>query len=141
MVATASADMLSAMSEAYKIRSTSEASAAQRRATRTELATVPLLKELGRPELSERERAEKKQEIDRLRRQYCREMEAVDAFYTDLVPKLKQAEWAFELGDPEIERLRQELVRILKHESENKRSEIARVQREFDRRLNELARK
>jgi len=133
--------MLIAMSGTHEIRSTSEAVAAQQRATLTELATVPLLDELARPDLSERERAEKKHEINRLRKQYHREMAPVAAFYRGLAPKLNEAERAFELKDPEIEHLRQDLARILERKGTDKRSEISRIQKEFDRRLNELARK
>jgi len=130
--------MMIAMSGAYEIRSPSDATAALKQATQTELAMVPLLKDLARPGLSEGERADKKQEIDRLRTQYRRETEAIHAFYRELAPKLARAERAFESKDPEIERLRREMVDILQRKGNDERGEIARLQMAFERRAQEL---
>lgn len=133
------ATMLMNMTGKHEIRNVSEATAAKERANRTELATVPLFKELGRPDLSERERADKEREIDRLREQYKREMDPVDAFYKELERKGKEYERALERKDPEIERMREEMRRILERKGKDERKEIRRVQEEAKRRLKELA--
>jgi hypothetical protein len=133
--------MLIVVSDDQRIRNTSEATAARQRAIRTELASLPLLKELALPGLSEAERSDKKREIERLREQYKREMTLVEAFHKELERKLKEAEGVFALKDPEVERMRGELTRIIERKGEDEREAIERVQREFERRREELAHK
>jgi predicted nucleic acid-binding Zn-ribbon protein len=81
--------MLMGMTDKHKIRNMSEAAAAKERANRTMLAMAALAKEV-RPGISERERADKKQEIDRLRKQHKREREPVEAFYKEFVHKAEE---------------------------------------------------
>ena len=133
--------MLLGVIDEHKIRNTSEARVAEEHAIRTELAMVPLLKELGRPGLSERERADKEREIDTLRKQYNREMEPVDAFHRELGRKIEKAERTYALKDPEIERIREEMRLTLERRGKNERKEIKRLQGEYERRRRELERK
>ncbi len=133
--------MLVAVSDNQRIRNTVEATAARQSAIRTELSTLPLLKELALPDLSEEERAEKRREVERLRERYRREMAPVEAFHKELESRLKEAERIFARKDPEVERMRQELASILKRKGSDEREEIERVQREFERRRQELDRK
>jgi uncharacterized protein YceK len=133
--------MLMTMTGEHEIRNMTEATAAKERANRTELAIVPLLKELGRPGLSERERADKQQEIDRLREQYRREMEPVQAFYKEIEHKAKEYDRLLKLKDPAVERMREELKRVIERKGKNEVEEFHRIQGEFDRRLAELDRK
>jgi len=132
--------MLLVMTEDQKIQSASEATAARRRAIRTELATLTILKELAQLELSKAERADKKREVDSLRKQYKREMAPIEAFHRDLEHKVEAIESFFARQDPEVERLRGELRGIVTRKGKNEHEEIERVRREFERRRQELAR-
>jgi len=102
---------------------------------------VPVLKGLQQPNLTARERAEKQQEIASLREQYRREMEPIDVFCRELEPKLQEAERAFTLKDPEIERMREEMTCIVERKGRDEGKEIERVRGEFARRLDELTRR
>ena len=73
-----------AMGEEHRIRNMRDATEAFARANRTMEAVTTLLKEANSPGVSEHERADKKREADRLRRQQQREVEPVEAFYDGL---------------------------------------------------------
>ena len=77
--------MLRAVADEKKIRNMREATEARKRAIPTGSAIVRLHEELmRRPGLSQRERADKEREIDRLRAQHKREMEPIEAFHKEL---------------------------------------------------------
>lgn len=128
------------MTNGQEIRNASEATTAKERANLTTAATVPLLKALTKPGLSERERAAIQEEIARLREQYSREIAPVRAFYDGLGRKAKGVERALESKDPEIERLRAEMAHVLERKGENEGEEITRIRAAFERRREELAR-
>jgi hypothetical protein len=134
---TAVRGMLIAMTDEHKINSTGEAAEAKERATRTESMMASLLRELRIPDLSQRELDAKEQEIERLRKQYNREMESVREFSEQLARKVAKDERLFRLKDPVIERIRKEMMGII----ENKDGdvlEIRRLREEFERRREEL---
>ena len=133
--------MLMGMTNEHKISTMREATAARERALTTMSAITRLHGEvMRRPDLSARERADKKREIDRLRKQYKRENEPVEAFYKGLEHRAEEVERAVARKDHEIERLREEVTRIAERKGKNELKEIERVKGEFDRRLEELER-
>jgi hypothetical protein len=131
--------MLMGMIPEHKISTMREATAARERALTTMSAITRLHEEvMRRPDLSEGERVDKKQEIDRLRQQYKREYEPVDAFYKGLERRAKMVERTVAQKDPEIEHLREEVRRISERKGKTEHIEIERVEGEFSRRLKEL---
>jgi hypothetical protein len=84
--------MLVTMTGEQLIRNMREAAAAFERANHTMAATVPLLREVNRVGLSDHERAVKQLEIERLRKQYKREMASVSAFYETLAHRGEELE-------------------------------------------------
>lgn len=82
--------MLSSMAEKREFRTADEAVDAFGRANQTQTAVVALLDELKRPGITQRERADKELEIDRLRQQRKQEMEPVKVFYKELVRKAEE---------------------------------------------------
>ncbi len=76
--------MLAGMHDKAKIHSMSEAAAAYERANETRAAVVTLSKEANRSGISASEHARKNREIERLREQYIREMEPVNAFLKEV---------------------------------------------------------
>jgi len=78
------------MSELPEISTAEEAVAARRRASQTQAELRAVFVALRRPGMSEHERAEKANELARLREQYAREIEPVRAFYKDLIAKAEK---------------------------------------------------
>jgi hypothetical protein len=135
--------MLKGRTDQQKIQSMQEVNAARLRAlpieTEIQREIVRLHGEVMRlPGLSEHERADKEQEIDRLRKQWKRLREPVAAFYKRLDRRAEQVERAVANKDPVIKRLHEEATRISERKGKNEVKEIERVKEEFDRRLAEL---
>jgi hypothetical protein len=115
-----------------------EAAKARARANRTVAATLPLLAEIKHGDLSERERAEKQQEVHRLLGEAHRETARVDAFYAQREVVGAELKRLLARKDPEVERLRSELKRVVERKGSDEREEIARIRAELERRRQEL---
>jgi hypothetical protein len=146
--ASGRATMLTGMTDERKIRTREEATAAAERARPIE---VEIQREIGRlhrevvrrTDLSERERADKNREIDRLRKEWKRIREPIEA-WSKQVSKNSGFQHVVQLlqtKDPEIERMIGEMRGILERKGGDEQKEIRRVQEEADRRLKELASK
>lgn len=130
--------ILIAMTDKHKIQNIGEATAARVRADSTGAAIVLLHKEIGNQDLDAQERLDKKREIDRLRRQYRRERGSLNAFYRELENKGKEYERILALKDPTVERIREEMKRIIETKGPNELMEIDHVRAEYERRHEEL---
>lgn len=116
-----------------KIKNVSEATAVRERAYHTLAATIPLLKLLKDPSLSERERADSEDKVDRLRKQYKRETEPVEEFYKGLERNSEMFERILESKDPDIVRMREEIACVLERKEGDEYAEIQRIRGEFKR--------
>lgn len=78
------------MSESPRIPDARQALAAFEQANRTNARIIPLLRELKRTNLTQHERAKKKQEVERLRSMYRSEIEPVKVFYRELALEISR---------------------------------------------------